>query len=69
MNVSEQINKFIAENGGSERDALNVALARLEKITQENNSLKDRLDEAIERGDFWKERHDKLNINHLAFPL
>lgn len=30
MTVSEQLEKFIAENGGNERDALNVALARLE---------------------------------------
>ena len=30
MSVSEQINQFIANNGGNERDALNVALARLE---------------------------------------
>ena len=30
MSVSEKLNKFIAENGGNARDALNVALARLE---------------------------------------
>lgn len=30
MTVLEKINQFIAENGGNERDALNVALARLE---------------------------------------
>ncbi len=30
MTVSEQLEKFIAENGGNERDALNVALGRLE---------------------------------------
>ena len=30
MTVSEKINQFIAENGGNERDALNVALTRLE---------------------------------------
>lgn len=30
MTVSEQLEKFIAENGGNERDALNVALASLE---------------------------------------
>jgi len=27
--ISEEINKFIEENGGNARDALNVALARL----------------------------------------
>jgi hypothetical protein len=30
MSVSEQIDQFIAENGGNTRDALNVALTRLE---------------------------------------
>ena len=30
MPVSEKINQFIQENGGNERDALNIALARLE---------------------------------------
>lgn len=30
MNVSKKINQFISENGGNERDALSVALARLE---------------------------------------
>ena len=30
MTVSEQIDQFIAENGGNTRDALNVALCRLE---------------------------------------
>jgi hypothetical protein len=30
MNITEKLNEFIAANGGSERDALNVALTRLE---------------------------------------
>jgi glutamate 5-kinase len=34
MNVSEKINQFISENGGNERDALNIALARLEAAEQ-----------------------------------
>lgn len=44
--ITEQIDKFIAENGGNTRDALNVALARLEasKITIEY--LKESLDNA-----------------------
>lgn len=32
MTVSEQIDQFIAENGGNTRDALNVALTRLEQM-------------------------------------
>ena len=32
MSVSEQIDQFIAENGGNTRDALNVALTRLEQM-------------------------------------
>lgn len=31
MTISEKINKFIDENRRSERDALNVALSRLER--------------------------------------
>jgi Zn ribbon nucleic-acid-binding protein len=33
MSVSKLIDQFIAENGGNERDALNVALTRLELMT------------------------------------
>ena len=40
MTVSEEINKFIAENGGNERDALNVALTRLELATEQLEYLK-----------------------------
>ena len=32
MTISEQIDQFIAENGGNTRDALNVALTRLEQM-------------------------------------
>ncbi len=32
MTVSDEINKFISENGGNERDALNVALARIKAL-------------------------------------
>ena len=32
MTVSETIDQFIAENGGNTRDALNVALTRLEQM-------------------------------------
>lgn len=32
MTVSEKINQFIAENGGNEKEALNVALSKLERI-------------------------------------
>jgi len=32
MSVSEQIDQFIAENGGNTRDAINVALTRLEQM-------------------------------------
>ena len=39
MTATEQINNFIAENGGNVRDALNVALTRLQlaenKLAQE----------------------------------
>lgn len=41
MSVSEQIDQFIAENGGNTRDALNVALARLDLAQREIQSLKD----------------------------
>jgi len=32
MSVAQQIDQFIAENGGNTRDALNVALTRLEQM-------------------------------------
>jgi len=32
MIVSQEIDKFIAENNGIERDAVNVALARLKAL-------------------------------------
>lgn len=42
MSITEKIDQFIAENGGNTRDALNVALARLEaaeaKILEEVDS-------------------------------
>ena len=40
MKVSQQIDQFIAENGGNERDALNVALARLELANNTINALR-----------------------------
>ena len=45
MTVSEKINQFIAENGGNERDALNVALARLELATEQLECLKKAIEE------------------------
>ena len=53
MNTSEKINKFIDENGGNVRDALNVALARLE--LSENDKQ------------FWKEKAKKLDKS-IPFP-
>ena len=41
MNVSEQLDQFIAENGGNARDALNVALARLTDVEIKLNALRD----------------------------
>lgn len=38
MTVSEQIDQFIAENGGNTRDALNVALTRLELMSSTFNA-------------------------------
>ena len=43
MTVSEQIDQFIAENGGNTRDALNVALARLEAALNKVLVLEERL--------------------------
>lgn len=40
MTVSEKINQFIAENGGNERDALNVALTRLELANEQLEYIK-----------------------------
>jgi len=43
MSVSEQIDQFIAENGGNTRDALNVALTRLEAAINKVLVLEERL--------------------------
>jgi len=53
MNTSEKINKFISENGGNTRDALNVALARLEACEKDKQ--------------FWKEKAEKLDKS-IPFP-
>ena len=45
LTVSEKINQFIAENGGNERDALNVALAKLELAEIKNEELQKRLNQ------------------------
>lgn len=50
MSVTEEINRFIAENGGNIRDALNVALARLEDEKRKNKILQKELREAYELG-------------------
>jgi hypothetical protein len=39
MHLSERIDKFIRENGGNARDALNIALARLDAKTEAYDSL------------------------------
>ena len=52
MTTTEKIDKFIAENGGNARDALNVALARLEACQKDK--------------EFWKEEAKKNE--GLSFP-
>ena len=43
MDTTQQIDEFIAENGGDTRDALNVALARLGRYeTELVKELKDK---------------------------
>ena len=45
MTVSETIAQFIAENGGNTRDALNVALARLEAALNKVLILEERFNQ------------------------
>ena len=40
MDTTQQIDEFIAENGGDTRDALNVALARLGRYETEIDRLR-----------------------------
>ena len=42
MSTSKAIDKFIEDSGGSERDAINVALARLESTTSLYRYYRDR---------------------------
>lgn len=48
MTVSEQIDQFIAENGGNTRDALNVALTRLELALNKVLDLEERFNQEQE---------------------
>jgi len=48
MTVSEQIDQFIAENGGNTRDALNVALTRLEAALNKVLILEERFNQEQE---------------------
>ncbi len=45
MTVSEQIDQFIAENGGNTRDALNIALTRLESALNKVLVLEERFNQ------------------------
>ena len=51
MSVSEKINRFIKECGGIERDAINIALCKIEELKIETERLKtekDHLEEELE---------------------
>lgn len=41
MNVTEELNQVISENGGSARDALNVTLARLQEARTTLEEIRD----------------------------
>lgn len=51
MSVSEQIDQFISENGGNTRDALNVALTRLEAALNKVLVLEERLNQEQEENE------------------
>ena len=52
MTVTEKLNKFINEHGGGDaRDALNVALARLDAAKFEIENLKKHLRNIIKKQD------------------
>lgn len=51
MTISEQIDQFITENGGNTRDALNVALARLELALNQVLTLEERLNQDQEESE------------------
>jgi hypothetical protein len=44
MSVTDEINKAIEEAGGSVRDALNIALARIKILERELQNAKDGVD-------------------------
>ena len=50
VSVTDEINQFVLENGGNERDALNVALARLKAQNVELMRLR-KLQANIDMGD------------------
>jgi len=60
MSVPEQIDQFIAENGGNTRDALNMALTRLEAALNKVLVLEERLKQ--EETDVVIEIYRPLNL-------
>lgn len=61
-NVSSKIDKFIAENGGNTRDALNVALARIELLQNEKTAILELYDDSESIGSLSAKIVEELRI-------
>jgi N-acetylglutamate synthase/N-acetylornithine aminotransferase len=48
MNISEKLESFIAENGGNERNALNIALAKIETLNADLLEVCEELKRAVD---------------------
>jgi dTDP-4-amino-4,6-dideoxygalactose transaminase len=71
MTITEEINHFIENEGkGDVRDALNVALARLDSIRKQYALAMAQLKRERERVEYWKEIADELkdNLNNIPTP-
>ena len=78
MTVSDEIDQYIAENGGSARDALNVALARisfLEGVARTTNDMAVEIRDEIRRltpeieGLIQEKNALKVNYDALTYQL
>ena len=65
--VSSKIDKFIAENGGNERDALNVALARIEILEIQKADLLKMCDDSEPIGSLSTRIFEELQTRRAQF--
>ena len=70
MNITEKLNQFIANEGkGDVRDALNVALARLDSSNKQYALAMEQLKKEREDVDYWEDVAHELKENLSNVPV